>query len=342
MMKTMPAIVLAEPGRFELIEQPALVMAGPGEVLVRVHRIGVCGTDLHAFAGRQPFFTYPRILGHELGVEVVEAGPGANAKKGERGCIEPYLNDPSSAASRAGKGNCCENLRVLGVHIDGGMRPLINVPANKLHVSQKLDYDQLALVETLCIGAHGVERAAIDKGETVLVNGAGPIGLGAIQFALARGARMAVADVSARRLAFVRERLGIQHTIEASSGDFESKLRDAFGGNLPAAVIDATGNLGSMERCFNLAAHGGRIVFLGLTREKISFDNPNFHKRELTLLASRNALPGTFGEVIARVERGEIDTTPWITHRMELMEVPELFAPTAADSTLVKAMISVG
>jgi 2-desacetyl-2-hydroxyethyl bacteriochlorophyllide A dehydrogenase len=337
----MQAVLLAEPGRFELIEQAPPPAPGPGEVQVRVHRIGVCGTDLHAFAGRQPFFTYPRILGHELGVEVVAAGAGAGINAGERCSVEPYINDPNSPASRAGRPNCCENLRVMGVHIDGGMRPLINVPARKLHRSAKLGYDQLALVETLCIGAHGVERAGVRPGEAVLVVGAGPIGLGAIQFAQAAGARVAVLDVNAQRLAFVQA-LGITRLIDASTGDAEAQVRAVFEGELPAAVIDATGNKTSMERCFTLLAHGGRLVFLGLMTGQITFDDPNFHRRELTVMASRNALPGTFAEVIGRIERGEIDTAPWITHRMALAEVPGQFAKVAAQPGLVKAMIAVG
>lgn len=338
----MQAVVLAEPGRFELIEQEPPPAPQPGEALVRVHRIGVCGTDLHAFAGRQPFFTYPRILGHELGVEVVAAGAGAGVSAGERCSVEPYINDPDSPASRAGKPNCCENLRVMGVHIDGGMRPLILVPARKLHRSAKLGYDQLALVETLCIGAHGVERAGVQPGEAVLVVGAGPIGLGAIQFAKAAGTQVAVLDMSVPRLAFVRERLGITRLIDASAGEVEAQVRTAFGGGLPAVVIDATGNKTSMERCFTLLAHGGRLVLLGLLPGQIAFDDPNFHRRELTLLASRNALPGTFADVIGRIERGEIDTGPWITHRMALEEVPAQFARVAAQPGLVKAMIAVG
>jgi 2-desacetyl-2-hydroxyethyl bacteriochlorophyllide A dehydrogenase len=307
-----------------------------------VRRIGLCGTDWHAFAGRQPFFTYPRILGHELGVEVLEAGEGAGEwKPGQRCAVEPYLNDPESPASRAGRSNCCENLRVLGVHTDGGMRPEIVVPADKLHASDRLGFDQLALVETLCVGAHGVERAALAAGESVLVVGAGPIGLGAAQCALAADARLAVLDLSPDRLAFCREALPQAAMIDGAGDDVEARVRDAFGGRLPAAVIDATGHPGSMERAFTLAAHGGRIVFLGLFQGRVSFDDPNFHRRELTLLASRNALPATFRNVIERIESGAIDTTPWITHRLTLPEVPEWMPAHAGAAGLLKAMIEV-
>ena len=182
MPESQPFVRLEEPGRFQLHSEPAPA-PGPGEALVRIHRIGVCGTDLHAFAGRQPFFDYPRVLGHELGAEVVAFGPDTKTdlKPGDRCAIEPYLNDPTSPASRAGKTNCCENLQVLGVHTDGAMRPLVTVPAHKLHKSDKLSYDQLALVETLCIGAHATERSQPGEHDTVLVVGTGPIGLGALR-----------------------------------------------------------------------------------------------------------------------------------------------------------------
>src|SRR4051812_28977710 len=197
-------IVLEKPGHFIAIDAPE--PAASTDALVRVHRIGVCGTDLHAFAGKQPFFTYPRVLGHELGVEVIEPGGAANGlKAGDRCSVEPYLNCGTCIACRRGKPNCCTSLQVLGVHIDGGMRPLLRVPARKLHPSAKLDYDQLALVETLGIGAHAVERAAPTKDDFILVIGAGPIGLSVIQFAKVSGATLAVMDVSDTRLEFCRQ-----------------------------------------------------------------------------------------------------------------------------------------
>lgn len=333
-------IVLEEPGRFARRDVPEPTPA-EGEALVRVHRVGICGTDLHAFAGRQPFFTYPRVLGHELGVEVIEAPADSGFNPGDRCSIEPYINDPDSPASQAGKPNCCENIRVLGVHTDGGMGALLAVPARKLHRSSTLDFDQLALVETICIGAHGVERAAVEAGQNVLVIGAGPIGLGAMQSAKARGARVIVMDISKERLAFATTAGRIDATVRAGMDDTEALVREACGGGLPHAVIDATGNKRSMEAAFSLVAHGGRLVFLGLIQDKLHFFDPDFHKRELTVLASRNALAGDFHDVITAMEDGRIDTAPWITHRLTLDEVPDRFATISKDPALVKGVISV-
>ncbi len=334
-------IVLEKPGQFLTTDGPTPTLA-PGEALVRVHRIGVCGTDLHAFAGHQPFFSYPRILGHELGVEVIDPGSDPqDLKVGDRCSVEPYLNCGHCVACRRGKPNCCASLNVIGVHRDGGMRPFIAIPAHKLHRSAKLDYEQLALIETLGIGAHAIERAEGTSQDFVLVIGAGPIGLSVIQFARITGATLAVMDVSETRLAFCRDQLGVIHTVIAGA-DATAQLKAIGGGDLPTIVIDATGNPTSMAATFELVAHGGRIVFVGLFQGDVTFNDPNFHRRELTLCASRNALPQTFRDIIHLVEAGRIDTRPWITHRFALAETPTVFPrDIAGNPAVLKAIIAV-
>src|SRR5262245_17969764 len=186
----MQTVILAEPSRFELTDTAAPSEPPPGHALVRVHRIGVCGTDLHAYRGEQPFFSYPRILGHELGVEVLSLAPDVKSDlaPGDRCAVEPYMDCGTCIACRRGSTNACTSLRVLGVHIDGGMREYIAVPSAKLHSSAALSFDQLALVETLGIGAHAVGRARIAVGAWALVIGVGPIGLTVMQFARLAGA----------------------------------------------------------------------------------------------------------------------------------------------------------
>jgi 2-desacetyl-2-hydroxyethyl bacteriochlorophyllide A dehydrogenase len=332
-------VTLDAPGKFSASD-----VAIPEELeesaVVRVHRIGVCGTDLHAFRGRQPFFSYPRVLGHELGVEVVSAA-AAGPRTGERCAVEPYLNCGTCIACRRGRPNCCSTLSVLGVHRDGGMRELIALPPAKLHASSVLSYEQLALVETLAIGAHAVERAELQRDEFVLVIGAGPIGLSVIQFARAAGARVAVMDTSAARLDLCRSVWGVEHTIDAQSPAAEAQVLEAGGGDLPGVVFDATGNPESMCAAFRWPCAGGRLVFVGLVQGDISFNDPDFHRRELTLLATRNAQPETFRSIIAAVEAGRIDTSPWITHRISLNDVPEQFPKVAAAPDLFKAMVAV-
>jgi 2-desacetyl-2-hydroxyethyl bacteriochlorophyllide A dehydrogenase len=337
----MKAIRLEEPGQLLQIDAPPPAAPGAGEALVSVRRIGVCGTDVHAFGGRQPFFSYPRILGHELGVQVLEVGEGvSNVRPGDLCAVEPYLNCGTCIACRRGKPNCCVNLQVLGVHTDGGMREQIVLPAHKLHSSQSLSLDQLALVETLGIGAHAVARAQIEPGEFVLVIGAGPIGLAAMQFAVEAGAQVIALDVNEERLRFCRQQMKVAHAINGAQEDALESLRSITDGDLPTVVFDATGNPRSMARAFEFPAHGGRLVFVGLFQGELSFDDPNFHRRELTLLGSRNALPADFARIIALIEAGRIDTSPWITHRAAFEDAASQFPDwTKPENGVLKAII---
>ena len=308
---------------------------------MRVHRIGVCGTDIHAFNGKQPFFSYPRVLGHELGVEVVAVGDGVtNVKPGDRCAVEPYLNCGKCIACRRGKPNCCTDIRVLGVHTDGGMREQFSLPADKLHPSATLALDQLALVETLGIGAHAVERAQVESGEFVLVIGAGPIGLAVMQFAVEKGAQVIVLDINDARIDFCQRQLGVPYAIHGANGNVFDALKRITSNDLPTAVFDATGSPTSMVGSFEYPAHGGRLIFVGLFQGEVTFNDPNFHRRELTLHASRNALPGDFTRIIRLIEAGRIDTTPWITHRASSDQVVAEFPGwTKPETGVIKAMI---
>ena len=340
----MKAIRLEEPGRFAQVNLGAESGAlKPDEALVRVHRIGVCGTDLHAFRGNQPFFTYPRILGHELGVEVLDLGGQAEGiGVGQYCAVEPYLNCGSCIACRRGKPNCCVKLSVLGVHTDGGMRETLIVPKRKLHPSKNLTLDQLALVETLAIGCHADDRAGLEKGEFVLVIGAGPIGLGVMQFAIEAGAQVIVLDINAQRLEFCRSRLSVPYTIDASRVNVLEALAGITAGDLPTAIFDATGNGRSMASAFEYPASSGRLIFVGLFQGEVTFNDPNFHRRELTILASRNARPDDFSRIISLIEAKRIDTSPWITHRAPLSDVLTEFPLwTKAETGVIKAMIEV-
>jgi 2-desacetyl-2-hydroxyethyl bacteriochlorophyllide A dehydrogenase len=340
----MQTLILAEPGRFTMTSTEPPREPPPGHALVRVRRIGVCGTDLHAYRGQQPFFSYPRILGHELGVEVVAMAPDAASElaPGDRCAVEPYLDCGTCIACRHGRTNACTSLRVLGVHIDGGMREYISVPATKLHHSATLSFDQLALVETLGIGAHAVRRAQLTAGEWTLVIGAGPIGLTVMQFALLAGAKVIALDLDAHRLDFCRAHLGVEHTVEAGEGAL-AQIQELTGGDLPTAVFDATGSQRSMNGAFQYVAHGGRLVFVGLFKGDVTFHDPDFHRRELTLLASRNATAADLRRIVGQIEAGQIDTNPWITHRASLAETTEQFPGwLQRDAGVIKAVISVG
>jgi len=337
----MKAVVLTEPGRLEPIELPDAAEPGPGEALVAIRRIGVCGTDLHAFHGRQPFFSYPRILGHELGVEVVRVGAGVtHVRAGDRAALRPAIACGTCDTCRRGVGNACPSLTVLGAHVDGGMRERIVVPASYLHPSATLTLDQLALVEPLSIGGHAVVRGAPAAGERTLVVGAGPIGLAVTAHLLAAGVRPLVADVSPDRRAFV-ERWAEVATV-APGDDPAAAVRVASGGELPTLVFDATGNAASMHGAFALVAHGGRLVFVGLFQGDVTFHDPDFHRREQTLIASRNATGADFGRSIALIEAGGADVLAWVTDRATLDGVPDAFPRWATPgSGTIKALVEV-
>ncbi|MEM7603262.1 MAG: zinc-binding dehydrogenase, partial [Verrucomicrobiota bacterium] len=292
--------------------------------------------------GRQPFFEYPRILGHELAAEVVEVNGESPWKNGDLVAVEPYLNDPTSPASRKGKTNCCESLRVLGVHCDGGMRGELNVPFEKLHRSNGATPDQLALVEMLGIGCHAVNRSLVEMKDRVLLLGAGPIGLSVLSFLQSRNKSVLVADLDEVRLSFCREAFGVEDTLVLPcDGTAAEVMARHFGEERPDLILDATGNPGSMHSTFDLIAHGGRIVFVGLFQGNLTFPDPLFHRKEISLLASRNATSDEFGQVISAMEGGTIDTAPWITHRFSLRDVPDHFSGIVSDRSLRKAVIEV-
>jgi alcohol dehydrogenase len=340
----MKAIQLREPKYFQRIEIDEPPPPGPGEALVRTHRMGICGTDLSGYLGKMPFFRYPRIPGHELGVEVLAVGPDVtNVKPGDRCSIEPYMNCGECFACRHGGGNCCEKLNVIGVMIDGGLRERFNVRADKLHPSTKLSYEQLALVETLAIGCHATDRGGPRQGDHVLIIGAGPIGLATLEFTRLTGATVTVMDMVPSRLDFCRERYGVPHTIVFKGDGAElEQMKAITSGGLFKLVTDATGNNRSMSNALNYVAHTGTLVYVGITTDEIAFGHPLLHRREMTIKGSRNAMPADFRRIIGLIETGTIDTRPWITHRTPFAEMIDRFdSYTRPETGVIKAVVEV-
>jgi alcohol dehydrogenase len=341
----MKAIQLAEPKQFRVIDIPEPPSPGPGDAVVKVFRVGVCGTDYSGYLGKMPFFSYPRIPGHELGVEVVAVGAGVtNVKVGDRAAVEPYINCQNCYSCARGHTNCCENHQTLGVHCDGGLRPLFTIPARKLHVSKILTYDQLALVETLGIGLHAVNRANPKPDETVFVVGAGPIGLSVIEFAKLAGSRVIVMDLNENRLRFVREKMGVAETLH-SRGDFDADVKaftDLTGGKLGNVVVDATGSAKSMSMAYHYVGFAGRLVWVGISQDALGFTQPLMHRREMSFLASRNAVSPEFTRIIRLIEGGMLDTRPWITHTAGFDDMTNEFMNWLKPETgVVKAVVAV-
>lgn len=314
----MKSVVCESPGRLALTQR-GVPEPKPGEVLLRVRRIGLCGTDMHIFRGTQPYLEYPRVMGHELSGEVVSAPPGSNLRAGDPVYVMPYLSCGACVACRKGRTNCCTNIRVLGVHCDGGMAEYLAIPAQFVFPADGISLDDAAMLEFLAIGAHAVRRGAIGPGpgQKVLVVGAGPIGMAVALFARLKGATVTVLDGRTDRLDFCRSALSIHHTVQVGEHD-HAALRSLSGGDFFDAVFDATGNVAAMERGLDFVAHGGTYVLVSIVRDRISFSDPEFHKRETTLLGSRNATAEDFREVLAAIKAGLVPTAAMNTHRTTL------------------------
>ena len=327
----MKALQLTTPRQFTPIELPEAPVPAAGEVLVAVHAIGICGTDVSGYLGKMPFMEYPLILGHELGVQVLAVGEGVtNVKPGDRCSVEPYLNCGSCHSCQQGCTNCCESLQVLGVHCDGGMRERLVLPAAKLHPRNTLSYEQLALVEMLGIGCHAVNRARVGEDDEVLIIGAGPIGLTVLEFARLAGARVSVFELNEARRDFVRR------TYEGVA-----VLNEAPPEQSAQVVFDATGHPGSMAGALRYARFTGRVVYVGITKEPVLLDDPLFHRRELTLLASRNAVADDFLRILDLIEAGRINTQAWISHRAPFDDLPAAMAEWVQPATgVVKAVVN--
>lgn len=336
----MKYIVCEKPGLFQMQEKKAPSLKD-GEALLKIQQVGICGTDLHAFAGNQPFFSYPRILGHELAGQILEIGANPQGLQvGDKVAIMPYVSCQICIACRKGKPNCCSNLKVLGVHVDGGMQEYINVPVELLLPANDLNWDEIAIIEPLAIGAHAIRRAQIERGETVLVIGCGPIGIGILSFAQQQGARVIAMDINEQRLDYVSKNLGIVHTILAKENAL-IELQKLTNQDLADVVIDATGNKRALESGYKYMAHGGRYVLVGLSKESLCFPHPEIHARETTLLCSRNATLEDFEYVMNTLRQKAFPTEAFITHRSNFQSMIGEFKNWLDPSFgVIKAMVN--
>jgi threonine dehydrogenase-like Zn-dependent dehydrogenase len=229
------------------------------------------------------------------------------------------------------------------VHTDGGMAEYFSVPVEYLIHGDGLSFDELALVEPLAIGAHGIRRADVKQREFVLVMGAGPIGLGLMEFARIAGAEVIALDVNENRLAFCRNKLQVIYSINATTADVMQELRQITNGDMPTVVIDATGNRNAMLKGFDYMAHGGKYILVGLQKGELSFSHPEFHKREATLMSSRNATKADFNYVMYCMKQGFIKPSTYITHRTFFGGIKDEFAKWLnPENGVIKAMVDMG
>ncbi|PWW02295.1 2-desacetyl-2-hydroxyethyl bacteriochlorophyllide A dehydrogenase [Hoeflea marina] len=338
-MSLMNSVMCTRPGHLER-RQISRPQRREGEVLLRIRRIGICGTDYHIFEGSHPYLAYPRIMGHELAAEVLEAPAGSAFATGEPVIVNPYLACGTCHACRTGKPNCCMAIAVLGVHRDGGMCEELSIPERNVLAAGGLSLDACATVEFLAIGAHAVRRGSIGPGDRVLVAGAGPIGLGTAIFARLAGASVHITDLDPRRLAEACPIVGDCQSIVAGE-TAAAEIARLTGGDGFDAVFDATGNLASIQSGFLRVAHGGRYILVSVVNETVSFADPEFHKREMSLIGSRNATRADFDTVIAAHKAGQIPLDRIITHRTDLKgAISDLPRWTHEKDGLIKAVIT--
>ena len=335
----MKAIICEQPGKL-IMREVDPPRPKQGEALVRMRRVGICGTDIHAFKGEQPYFTYPKILGHELAGEIAEIGKNSyDLKNGDPVVIVPYVECGKCIACRQGKTNCCTRINLFGVHWDGGMQEYLSVPVDHLIRTSNLDFDQMAMVECLGIGAHAVRRSQVKEGETALIIGAGPIGMGVMQFAKEAGATVIALDIVKDRLEFCRDRFKVDYVVDGR-GEAIKEIESITNGDFPLVVFDATGHARSMMNAFNLIAHGGRLVLVSLVKENITFYDPDFHRRETTLMSSRNATREDMEHVVHSIETGKVDASSFVTHRAPFDRMIKAFESWLKPETgVIKAVV---
>ncbi|MCE0492417.1 zinc-binding alcohol dehydrogenase family protein [Vibrio salinus] len=311
------------------------------ELLVKVSSVGICGTDIHAYTGNQPFFSYPRVLGHELCgiVEAVGENENKTFKTGDKVALIPYVACQQCPSCLSGKTNCCENISVIGVHEDGGFSEYLAVPKDNVLLVNDIDNHTAALIEPFAISAHGVRRANLKQNEHVLVVGAGPIGLGAAAIAAADGAHVLVADTQPERREHVKTYLNLP-TLNPIDDDFHEKMSSFFNGALAETVIDATGNAVAMNTAVNHIRHGGKIVFIGLFKGNIEIHDPDFHKKETTLIGSRNATREDFEKVLILMEQGKLKAEMMQTHTFDFHTIGMSYEESVINNrSLLKGVI---
>jgi L-gulonate 5-dehydrogenase len=318
----MKCVTIKAPREMVLEDRDITPKPGPEAVLIEVKAVGICGSDIHAYRGTQPFQSYPRVLGHELS-GTVSAGTG-DLEEGQPVTMEPLLRCGVCYPCRIGRYNCCTDLKVIGVHADGGMCEKIWVPRELVHpLPPDSSLEEGAMVEPLAIACQAVGRSRLSKGETALVIGAGPIGLLSLQVAKARGARVFISEVDPLRLDLA-EKLGADATINPVQDDIASRLDELTIGEGPNVVIEAVGSEKTITDSLELVSAAGRVVMVGLFSGKLKLEPVGIIRKELDLLGSRNS-NGKFPEAISLIREGRVNLGDLVTHRFPLEMAPEVF-----------------
>ena len=339
----MRAVRLEEPGRMRVVDVPEPERRA-GEVLLRVRACGICGSDLKAFEGKHPYVTYPRVLGHEIGAEVIATDADQTGlQPGDLVAVEPLLVCGECFPCRQGRYNCCTSIQVLGIHTDGAMCERISVPRHLIHKpAVPLSPEQLCLCETISVSLQGVRRARVAEGEYVVVIGAGPIGLGAMFAARHRGAKVMVSELSAPHRELARQ-AGADAVVDPTAEDLRARVREWTGLDGAHVVLEAVGIRPTVESTIDLAAPTGRIVIIGAMKGEVSIPIDVLMRKEIEFLTTRNSCH-CFPEVLEIAAAAEADLARMITHRFPLEDVPEAFpwlVASKATECIVKPVLTV-
>lgn len=338
----MKQLVTTAPHHVELIdgEEP---IPGPGEALLAIEAVGICGSDIHFFTGDHPYSRFPNLQGHEFAGRILSLPPDAPAhlRVGQRVAVEPLLTCGTCLPCRRGRSNCCVRMQTFGAHIDGALRERMAVPVTNLYDADDLTPELAAMVEPISIGVHAAARAAIGPDDRVAIYGAGPIGQAVLLAARDRGASVLVGDRIPSRLAVALE-LGADRVVDGSTGDIPSGIADWTAGEGPTVVVEATGVPAVLEGAFEAVAPSGTVVVVGLSTEAARVPMVTFTRKELTVVGSRNN-QGRFGEAADLVRRNRDLVLRLISHRFALADGPAAFA-LAHDhpATTEKVMITIG
>ncbi|MFT8313629.1 MAG: zinc-binding alcohol dehydrogenase family protein [Clostridium sp.] len=292
------------------------------EALIKVRALGICGSDIGAYRGTNPLVSYPRIIGHEIAGEVLEIGNNSKGiKKGDRVIIDPYIYCGKCYPCSLGRTNCCEDLKVLGVHIDGGMTELFTHPSELLvKVPDNIPWDQIPMAEPLTIALHAIHRTKVKEGEHVVINGAGAIGILIALSAIAYGAVPIVIDIVDERLEFAAK-LGIKNIINTLTENAEERIRKITNGRMAEVVIEASGANSAIRNSIDYVSYAGRIALTGWPKKETSIPTDLITKKELDIRGARTSA-GEFEEALKLISDGTVDVKPIISKVVSIDEVP--------------------
>jgi threonine dehydrogenase-like Zn-dependent dehydrogenase len=333
----MKAVALTRPGQIEVkdIAEPS---PQPGELLLRVEMVGLCGTDLNSYRGKNPLVTFPRVIGHEIAATVLEGTLAVPA--GTRVTVSPYTACGHCAACRRGRVNACQFNQTFGVQRDGAMTELLSVPEDKVYASP-LSLKELCLVEPLTVGMHAVSRGRVTEQDVVAVFGCGGVGLGAIAGSAFRGARTIAIDLDDEKLETARA-AGATDLIHSRRDSVHDRLQEITAGLGPDVIIEAIGLPDTFRAAVDEVAFTGRVVYIGYAKEPVSYETRLFVQKELDVLGSRNALPQDFREVIHLLEAGKFPVDRAVSSVVPLAAAPAALAAWSENPAgFTKIMVSI-